>query len=169
MNLRANFLNLLEWTASFGNNFNLWSLSSEAFWPKDRQSATGWDFSPQAGTSYRNLLLNFIAPISPVLTYQNLVAMVSIWQVEIGSIFHKGESQTTLIYWSAPHGRLSNSTINNLLPKAYSLIRTLRAIMLVRIAAYDKFYCSPNYCSPWKNILLPKQTFTKKMSLTLRR
>ena len=116
MNLRANVLNLFEWTASYGINFNQWRLPSEAFWPKDRISITEWDFSPQAGISL--LLKSFTAPTSPVLTYQNLFAKVSILQVEIGSIFHKGGSQTTYIFWSAPHGRLSNSTNQQFAPQS---------------------------------------------------
>ena len=62
---------------------------------------------PTSGDKFVTETFYSIVPVSPVLTYQNLVAMTYIIQVKIGSIFQKGGSQTSLIYESAPHGRPS--------------------------------------------------------------
>ena len=60
---------------------------------------------PTSGDKFVTETFYSIVPVSPVLTYRNLVAMIYIKQVKIGSIFQKGGSQTSLIYESAPHGR----------------------------------------------------------------
>ena len=85
---------------------------------------------PTSGDKFVTETFYSIVPVSPVLTYRNLVAMIYIKQVKIGSIFRKGGSQTSVIYYSAPHGRPSPFKLvapqcNFVYSKSFAFLRNL--------------------------------------------